>query len=226
MMLGERMARRNFLYVFAWLCAVVMPLVLQYVAGIIEEVREFMSYYYSDISLYMFFAMTYGFAAVFVSYYLIGGYRQAGTLDPLRVSRVKPWEVCTGVFLLLMKILVPPGLVFLGGFAAYMLFKGQNSFIAGQAWWVVVGMAEVVLANIVILAQVPGLGIFRRNSLLALLGVVLVLPVNIMPVVVVFINHWPAWAYGLLMIGVIGLLFGASVFSVTRLWPAQRLPAK
>jgi hypothetical protein len=66
--LADRSARRNHLYLFAWLCALAVPAGLQLLASTIDEVREYLAYYHGPISLYMFFAMTYGFATVFVSY--------------------------------------------------------------------------------------------------------------------------------------------------------------
>jgi len=224
MKFGGRLAQRNFLYIFAWLCATVVPLLLQLMAGLIEEVRDYLAYYYNDISLYMFFAMTYGFASVFVSYYIVGGYRLAGTLDVLRMTRVKPWEITTGVIYAILKVIVPPMIVFVVGFGAYLMLFTRDNMISNQPWWILTGMAILVMVNMVILSMIPCLGIFRRISLLALLGVVLVLPLNALPVLLVFVLKWPVWAYSLVMLLAVAALYAGSVTLVARTWPAQPKP--
>jgi len=74
------MAGRNNLYLFAWLCAVALPLVLQWLSGTLPEVKDYLGYYYGWFSLFMFFALTYGFGAVFVAFYQISSYHKAARL--------------------------------------------------------------------------------------------------------------------------------------------------
>jgi hypothetical protein len=222
--LADRSARRNHLYLFAWLCAIAVPLGLQLLASSIEDVRDYLAYYRGPLSLYMFFAMTYGFATVFVSYYVVGGLRKGGTLDLLRVSGAQPWEVVTGVFLTLQRVLAPPLIVFALGFTGYLLLFAPDSFILGQSWWMLLGMGLVVLLNQMILALTPCLALFRREALLALLAAVLVLPLNALPVILLYVMALPVWAFVLLMLGILGLLFGGSILLVARLWPPQQRP--
>jgi len=222
--LADRSARRNHLYLFAWLCAIAVPVGLELLATAIEEVRDYLAYYRGPLSLYMFFAMTYGFATVFVSYYVVGGLRKGGTLDLLRVSGARPWEVVTGVFLTLQRILAPPLIVFALGFTAYLLLFAEESFLLGGSGWLVFGMGVLVLFNQMILALLPCLALFRREEPLALLAAVLVLPLNALPVILLYVMALPVWAYALLMLGILGLLFGTSILLVGRLWPPQRRP--
>lgn len=222
--LADRSARRNHLYLFAWLCAIVVPVGLQLISGTMDELRDYLAYYFGAISLYMFFAMTFGFGTVFVSYYVVGGMRKAGTLDLLRVAGGKPWEVSLGVFLTLQKILVPPILVFAAGFVAYMLLFVKESFLLGQPWWQLLGMGAVILFNEMILALIPCLALFRREALLSLLAAILVLPLNALPVIMFMGMRVPFWAYLLVQTGFVALLMAWSMFAVGRLWPAQKLP--
>lgn len=222
--LADRSARRNHLYLFAWLCAVAVPLGLQLLASSVEDVREYLAYYHGPISLYMFFAMTYGFGTVFVSYYVVSGLRQAGTLDLLRVSGARPAEVVAGVFLTLERVLAPPLFIFALGFAGYLLLFARDSFLLGGSWWLLSGMGLVVLLNQIILALLPCLALFRREALLALLAAVLVLPLNALPVFLLYGLGLPIWAFLLILTGLAGLLLGTATLSVGRLWPPQRRP--
>ena len=224
--LGRRLAWRNYLYLFAWLCALVVPLGMHLLSGLIEEVRIYLAYYYGPMSLYMYFAMTYGFGAVFVSYYLASGFRKAGTLDMLRVSGVRPWEMVTGVLLQLQLTLVPPLLVFALGFFLYVLLGGQTALLGDVGIGVLVGMAAVMLINELILATIPCLGLFRQGAGWALVGAVMVLPLNTLPVLVLFVADWPIWTYVLIELGLAALLYSGCIMLVSRLWPPQRMPRK
>lgn len=222
--LANRSARRNHLYLFAWLCALVVPAGMQLLAATVDEMRDQLAYYYGPISLYMFFAMTYGFATVFVSYYVVSGLRRAGTLDVLRVTQARPWDVVAGVFLTLELVLAPPLLVFALGFTAYLLLFEPDSFILGSPWWMLIGMGLIALLNQIILALVPCLALFRREALMALLAAVLVLVLNLAPIVLLYAMALPAWAYLLAMLGLTGLLLATATLRVSRLWPPQRRP--
>jgi hypothetical protein len=63
---AARSARVNHLYTFAWICALVLPAVLQYFAGTEEDIRDYLGEYYGLPTLYFFFSSTYGFATVFI----------------------------------------------------------------------------------------------------------------------------------------------------------------
>lgn len=221
--LGNRLARRNHLYLFAWLCALVVPLGMHLLSGQIEEVRTYIAYYYGPISLYMYFTMTYGFGAVFVSYYLTGGLRKPGTLDMLRVSGVRPWELVTGVMLLLQMILVPPLVVFAAGLLTYFVLGEQATMLADGRQALLAGMGGVMLINELILAGIPCLGLFRRAAGWALIAALAVLPLNTLPMLV-WLRQLPITAYVLLQLGAVALVYGGSVFLVARMWPPQRMP--
>jgi hypothetical protein len=225
MQLGAKMAGRNHLYLFAWLCAIVVPVALQVVAGMTEEAREYLAYYYGPISLFMFFAMTYGFAAVFVGYYLVGGYRRKGSLDCLRVARIYPWEVVAGAFLAMQRVLVPPLVVFAVGFGIYLFALPEEGFIARDPW-LVFGVGMLFLANEAIVCGLMLTGLFRREGVAALLAALLSFVLNLLPVTLVYMLGWPIWIYALMLLGMLtGLLLLASAM-VGRLWPAQRMPRR
>lgn len=222
MQLGAKMAGRNHLYLFAWLCALALPVALQVIAGVTEEVRDYLAYYFGPVSLFMFFAMTYGFAAVFVGYYLVGGYRRKGSLDCLRVARIRPWEVVAGAFLAMQRVLVPPLVVFAIGFGVYLFALPEEGFITRDPW-LVAGVGLLFLANESIVCALLLTGLFRRESIAALLAAVLSLLLNILPVTLVYMLGWPIWAFALMLLGILaGLLMLASAM-VGRLWPPQRM---
>jgi len=226
MKLVGRHARRNYLYLFAWLCAVVLPVVLQVVAGAQDETRDYLGFYYGGISLYLFFVLTYGFGTVFVSFYAISTLRKAGTLDVLRISRVQPWEVVTGVFLVLQRVLLPPLLVFLPGFLVYTRWFVPDGFLAGESLWLLLGMALVIVLNEIILAGIVCLGLFRDEAPWALISVVVMLVLIIMPIFLLWILRWPVWAFATLMLGITGLIWSAAILRVGALWRAQVQPLR
>ena len=155
------MATRNHLFLFAWLCAIVVPVALQWLSGTLEEVRDYLAYYYGPLSLYMFFAMSFGFCTVFVSFYQISGCRRAGTVDLLRVSGVKPWEVLSGVILQLQVVLLPPLLGFLALFMVIVSTSSERSQFLSLGWLVLFGTAinfiinEIMLVGLICLAMLP-----------------------------------------------------------------------
>ncbi|GEM_PF-1993068 len=225
MQLGAKMAGRNHLYLFAWLCATAVPVALQVIAGVTEEVRDYLAYYYGPLSLFMFFAMTYGFAAVFVGYYLVGGYRRKGSLDCLRVARIRPWEIVIGAFLAMQRVLVPPLVVFALGFGAYLFALPEEGFIARDPW-LILGFVLLFACNEAIVCGLLLTGLFRRESIAALLAAALSLVLNILPVTLVYMLGWPVWAFGLMLLGILAGLLALATAMVGRLWPAQRMPLR
>jgi len=220
------MAARNNLYLFAWLCAIALPLALQWLVGANEDVRNYVGDYYGPFTLYMLFTMTYGFATVFTAYYQISGYRQAGTLDLLRLTSIRPIEVVGGAFLQLEHVLVPPVIAFALLFIGYMLISPEREQARGFGWQLISSGAMIVLFNQAILVAFLMVGLYRRTAMPALIATVLVLPLNSLPVALVYALHVPAWLFLLILIGVLALLLAAAVYSVGRLWPPQRMPLK
>jgi len=220
--LGARMARRNNLYLFAWLCALVLPLALQWMAGAMEDVRSYLDIYYGPLSMWMFFSLTYGFGTVFVGYYLVSGYRRAGTLDLLRVSEVRPWQLAAGIFLQLQIVLVPPILGFAVLFLVYATRTDFQSYMQGATWPQIAGFALAMMFNEALLAAIPCLVIYRREGVVALLAALLVPAVNAMPIVFLYVLHWAVWKYVGMMLGLIAVLLAFSVWNVARMWPAQK----
>lgn len=221
------MAGRNNLYLFAWLCAVVLPAVLQWLSGQMPEVKDYLGNYYGWFSLYMFFALTYGFGAVFVAYYQVSGYHKAGTLDLLRVSGIQPWEVLAGAFIQLELILVPPLLGFgllLLGYNLGIRFLALDSELpltglgGGVAW----GGAAVMLCNQALLCAWQLLGLYRREAPLAVVSAFIVVPVlNAAPVLVLFVLHLPAVVYMLALLTALALLLWTGERMLARMWPPQ-----
>ena len=234
MKLGGRMARRNHLHLFAWLCAVALPAALQWFAGANEDVLNYLQSYYGPITLYIFFIMSFGLATVFVSYYVVSGFRTAGTLDTLRISRIRPAEVVGGVFLQLEQLLIPPVLGFAALFLVYLLYfagegaRGIGWTVGGQGqvlslgWGAIVAGAVVMLLNQAVLAALMCCGLYRREALLALFAALLVLPLNSAPVLVVYVYGVPWWTLLLIMLVLLALLFLLAVHMLSRLWPPQK----
>ena len=220
------MARRNNLYLFAWLCAIVLPLGLQWMAGSMEDVRDYLSYYYGPLSLWMFFSLTYGFATVFVSYYLVSGYRRAGTLDLLRVSGLKPWQVSGGIFAQTQLVLVPPILGFAVLYTGYLLTQDLQSFLGEARWSQIAGFAISMLLNELLLAAIPCLVIYRREGLVALVALLFVPAANALPIVLLYALHWPLWIYLPLLVAIIAGLLALSTWNLARLWPPQHSAAR
>jgi hypothetical protein len=220
--LGQRMAARNNIFAFAWICATVLPVALQLIAGVQEEVRMYLDSYYGPFTLYFFFTMTYGFAAVFVSYYQISGYRKPASLDLLRVTRLRPVEVVAGIMLQLQAILLPPVVGFAIGFVIYMLwwpeFGGQIRGLGGQT---ILGATLGTLLNQVLLSGVVMLGLLRNEAAATLPAVLLVSILNLLPIAFLVWFDWPLWLYALLMLACCALLFWVAVIRLAELWPAQ-----
>ena len=215
------MARRNHLFLFAWLCATVVPAGLQIISGTMDEIRSYLAYYYGELTLYMFFIMTYSFATVFIAFYVTSGFRRSGSLDLLRVSAVRPWEVAAGIQLELQKILLPPLALFSVAFLVYAGLGRQDSFISGQSWWLLGGMVVLLWFNFTVLTLITSLGLFRREAPWALLASVLVLPFNALPVLLLYVLKLPPWLYALMMLALLAVLALVNVGAVARLWPPQ-----
>jgi hypothetical protein len=220
------MAGRNNLYLFAWLCAVALPLALQWLSGTLPEVVDYLGNYYGWFSLFMFFALTYGFGVVFVAFYQVSSYHKAGTLDLLRVSGIQPWQVLLGAFLQLELMLVPPLLGFAAVLVAYSLggsFLGLSADqpLTGIGGGIAIGGALSMLLNQALLAAWQCLGLFRREAPLALTGALLVLPLNALPVVAIMVLHMPIFLLLLLMLAALALMLWIGERSLARLWPPQ-----
>ena len=226
MKLAGRYAWRNHMYLFVWLCAVVLPAALQLVAGVHDETRDYLGYYYGGISLYMFFVMTYSFGTVFVAYYVVGGMRKAGTLDVLRVSRIRPWEVVTGLFLVLQRVLLPPLLVFLPGILIYTRWFVSDGFLANEPLSLILGMALIIVLNEIIITGVVCLGLFRNEAPWALVAVVMAVLLIVLPVTTIWVMRWPVWAFAVMILGIAGLVWGAAILRVASLWRAQVQPPR
>jgi len=182
--LGQRMARRNNLALFAWIAAILLPIALQLIAGMEEEVRQYLDQYYGPFTLYFFFVMTYGFAVVFVCFYQLSAYRRQGTLDMLRVSRLTPYEVLRDAYLQLQYILLPPILGFVLVFSVYLLLTPERAMLAGFGGGTIIGgLLNVVLTELLLCAVVC-LGLLRSEAGLAALAALLVMPLNIAPIIV------------------------------------------
>jgi hypothetical protein len=226
MRLAGRIARRNHLYLFAWLCALALPLGLQLLSGSIEEVRDYLDYYYGALSLWMFFSMTFGFATVFCSYYLVSSYRRSGTLDLLRVSGVTPWDVVSGIYLQILKILIPPMLAFAVLYACYSAIGQQASFGRDISTVQIASFALSMLVNMSLLAVLPCLVVYREEGPLALLALMAVLPVNAGPIIFLYVLHWPAPVYLLMLAGLLAGWLALSTWNLGRLWPPQVGPGR
>ena len=228
-MLGRKMARRNHLYLFAWLCALAVPLGLQALAGAVAEARDYLEMYYGAVTMFMFFTLAYGFASVFVAYYQTGAYRRAGALDLLRLTGATPRQVVLGAFYQLEHILLPPLLVFLVllyGYMGYMHFTSPAHYLIDVPWWQALAFAVVLVLNQMLLAAIQLIALFRREETFALLCAVLVLPLNVGILVWTMILRLPAWVYVLaLAAAVLGALWLAWLY-VRALWPAQRVEHK
>jgi hypothetical protein len=222
--LGQRMAWRNNLFLFAWLCALVVPLVLQLIAGLVEEFRHELAGWYGVPSLYMLFTMTYGFATVFISYYQASGYRKAGTIDLLRVASFRPAAVLWGAFWQLQVILGPPVIAFCAGLVIYAQFDKL-----GPGWLRELrpldALAVLVLLLLIqaLLSSIPLTGLFKRGEILALVCLPVVLPLNLAPM---FLSQSRGWA-GLValstMLGLLLLTLGGAWLRLQRMWPPQRI---
>jgi hypothetical protein len=184
--LGQRMAARNNLGLFAWVAAVLLPCALQLIAGMQEEVRSYLEQYYGPFTLYFFFVMTYGFATIFVCFYQLGSYRRQGTLDMLRIARMTPWEVLRDVFLQLQRVLLPPILGFAVVFTVYTLFMSDRTQIMGFGRTAFIGGVLNVVLTEMLLCAIICTGLLRNEAALSLLSAFLVLPLNIAPIALMF----------------------------------------
>jgi hypothetical protein len=220
------MATRNNLYLFAWLCALAVPWGLQLLAAADDDILSYMGDYYGPFSLYMFFTMTYGFATVFVSYYLVGGLRRAGTLDMLRVSRITPWEVVLAVWLELQLVLVPPVLAFMAGFAVYSFIYDPARQLSGIGSAAVAGGALMMVLNQSALSALMCNALYRQEYMLALVAAVLVLPLNAGPVVLVYMLDLPVLVYLALLIGLVAVCLLLAWNNLRRMWPPVNTPLK
>jgi hypothetical protein len=218
--LGHRMAQKNNLFLFAWLCAIVVPVILQ----VIADFRDFLLDWYGVPSLYMLFTLTYGFASVFISYYQASSYRKAGTLDLLRTANFRPGQVLWGVFSQLQTIVGPPVIVFCTGLLVYAQFDPINrGWMRGMRVPEAFGVMLLLLLIQGMLTAVPLLGLFKRGEVLALACLPIVLPLNVAPM---FVSQSRGLA-GLAAVGVMAVLLAimllAAWLRLSRLWPPQRI---
>jgi hypothetical protein len=221
------MAARNNMFLFAWICALVLPVALQLIAGAQEEVREYVGFYYGPFTLYFFFTMTYGFATVFVAYYQVSGYRKPASLDLLRITWLKPWEVVAGILLQLQAILVPPVIVFAIGFLVYLLaLPEQAEQIRSFGWSAIFGGIIGTLFNQLLLCSIVMLGLLRNEARAVLPALLLVVGLNVLPIILLFWLEWPAWSYALLLTAVFATVMTAVVLRLGALWPAHAQPRR
>ncbi len=225
-MLGRKMARRNHLYLFAWLCALAVPLGLQALAGAVEDVRTYLDFYYGPLSLYMFFTLAYGFGSVFVSYYQTGAYRRAGALDLLRLTGARPLRVVLGAFYQLEHILLPPLLAFITLFFIYIVYFSTDRFLRDAPWWQILAFAAVLVLNQLLLAAIQLVALFRREETFALLCAVLVLPLNVGMLLWMMVLRQPVWIYQLMLLTAVLVTLWLAVNGVRWLWPAQQVQPK
>ena len=220
------MARRNNLFLFAWLCAVALPIALQLIAGTVEEVRTYLADYYGAFTLYMLFTLTYGFATVFVCYYQITSYDKAGTLDLLRVSGIDPREVVLGAFLQLQTILAPPVVGFALIMLGYLLLEPREGQLHGIGGPLLAGGGMVMLLTQALLGALMCTGLYRRAAPLALVCALLVLPLNVSPVVVLYALHVSWYLFLLSLLAALGVLLLVANRNLAALWPPQRMPRR
>jgi hypothetical protein len=221
--LGQRMAWRNNLYLFAWLCAVALPVILQVIAGLTEDARVFLGDYFGFVSLYIFFAMTFGFATVFVSYYQVNGYRQAGTVDLLRTANFRPGAILLGAFLQLQAILIPPVLLFCTGMLVYLQFDTASwGWLRGATPRAALEFVLMLVLIQAALSALPLLGLFRRAEWLGLAGMLVVLPLNLVPLFVSRSRSGTLLPGLLVLAALAGLLLLAGWWRLSRLWPPLR----
>lgn len=184
--LGQRMAQRNNLGLFAWVAAVLLPVALQFVAGVQEEVRLYLGEWYGPFTLYFFFVMTYGFATIFVCFYQLSSYRRQGTLDMLRIARLTPWEVLRDVFIQLQRTLLPPIAGFALIFVGYMLYSSDRLTIMGMGGTTIAGGILNVALTEMVLCAIVCLGLLRAEAALSAFAALLVLPLNVAPIGLMF----------------------------------------
>jgi hypothetical protein len=184
--LGQRMAARNNLGLFAWVAAVLLPCALQFIAGMQEDVRSYLEQYYGPFTLYFFFVMTYGFATIFVCFYQLSSYRRQGTLDMLRIARLTPWEVMRDVFMQLQRTLLPPIFGFAVVFTVYTLYFSERMQIMGFGRTAFAGGVVNVVLTEMVLCAIICTGLLRGEALLSLLCTFLVLPLNIAQIALMF----------------------------------------
>jgi hypothetical protein len=217
------MAVHNNLFLFAWLCAVILPIVLQVIAGLTGDVRDYLGDLYGVPTLYMLFTMTYGFATVFISYYQASNYRKAGTLDLLRVASFSPGQVLGGVFAQLQVILGPPVLVFCGGLLIYGQFDGTS-----RGWLRDLTMIEGVFVALLLLliqamlSAIPLLGLFRRGEVLALACLPVVLPLNVAPMFITQSRGFSGAITLAALLAALAIVLCGAWFRLSRFWPPHR----
>lgn len=222
------MARSNNLYLFAWICAIILPLALQLIVTNVQDVRDYLGDYLGLPTLFFFFTSTYGFATVFVCYYQLGSLRRAGTLDLLRVSRLLPQDALIGVFTQLQVLLAPPVLGFillLAVFSSLQARQGpQAGFVASLD--LIAAIVLGMLLNQAILCALQLCGLFRSEALLAAGALLLSFVLNTAPVIVLFVMGAPWWAYLLTQLMLLALLLALALRNLRRLWPPSVLPRK
>jgi hypothetical protein len=224
--LGVRMAQRNHLYLFAWLCALVLPALLQVVAWQVPDIRDYVGEYFGVATLYIFFVLTFSCATIFVSYYQATGYRLAGTLDLLRTAGFSPGALLGGVFLQLQQVLGPPLLAFLAGLALYARLDGAaRGWMGSLSLADMLGIGLLLALNQAILCALLLLGLLRRGELLALGSLLLVMPLNILPLVAQRWFHLPLPLLLAGMAALLALLLGGAWLLLRSLWPPERSPS-
>ncbi|MCC7477776.1 hypothetical protein IT575_04895 [bacterium] len=226
--LARRMARVNNLYLFAWICALALPLGLQLLVSNVDDVRDYLGEYLGLPTMFFFFVSVYGFTTIFVAYYELSGLRRAGTLDMLRISRLRPAELVSGLFLQLQGLLAPPVVAFLALLGAYaFLVEPQRSAQGGLLLpaSLVLGAALSILLNQAILCAILLTGLFRNEAIMALLALLAAGILNLSPMLI-FFTSMPWWLYFLAQLALLGLLLWTAQSNLSRLWPAQMLQRK
>ena len=122
--------------------------------------------------------------------------------------------------------MAPPVVGFALLVLGYMLFEPRDGQLHGIGGPLLAGGGMVMLLTQALLGALMCTGLYRRAAPLALACALLVLPLNVSPVIVLFVLHLPWYLYLLSLLLALAILLFIAVRNLAALWPPQRMPRK
>ena len=221
-LLFTRWSRRASYPLFAWLCIVGLPVMLNILAGVNDDFRSSLGEYYGPISLFLMFQFSLGFTTFFLCTMLVTSVGRSGLIEELRLSRLGPRDLLHSLLRLMLQLLWPPALCFLLIIVAYMLYRSNGTVLLRQLYLdrAVLFIGLLALAQLgTILTIMLGLG---RN---VFWYVLLALPVQFMLTVgglFLLISRVLAWEMMLLIsLAVVWSLYWLGIYRLGRLWQSD-----
>ena len=199
-----------------------LPLLLNFLAGLSDDFRSALGEYYGMFSLYMMFQFSLGLATLFLSTMMASSIGRSELVPQLRLTQIRPGSIIMAYLRHLAQLLLPPCLAFFLVVAGWMMFSSEQGVVLRGIGILQVLLFISVLAIIQLLTVlIVSLGI-GRNVFPAVLVAIPAQFILTGGVVFLLVAHILApWLLILLSLSLVVALAAAATYNLNRLWPPQ-----